>query len=133
MNLDIPALAIGLLGGGSLAALVVFFALYKTERRRKKAEARKTEMEGDLLSMEYFRETVEQLKADNKELKADNKELKAEIKELRADVEELKDGKNELIEKLEMFEEAGKECHSCAFNTTVIPCPAIVKYKQLTK
>lgn len=135
MSLDIPALAIGLLGGGSLATLIVFFAFYKTEKRRKVAEARKAEMEGDLLSIEYFRESIEQLKADstelkaeNKELKEENKELKAEVKQLRSDVDELKEGKSDLADQLEKYKEAAKMLKDCPNNKT---CPMAKEYHKL--
>lgn len=121
MNLDIPALATGLLGGGSIGTVIAFVAWFKVERRRRRAEARKTEMEGDLLSIEYFTKTIN-------ELVEDNKQLKAEVRQLQRDVEELKEGKSDLADQLDKYKEASRKLKDCPNHEN---CPIAKEYHKL--
>jgi phage shock protein A len=130
MNWDIQEVVIGLLGGGGMlsgvAALVIYLFNLKSEKRIRKAAARKTELEGDLLSVEYFQETIKGLVSDNTQLKKDVQELKQKVRELeqgKSDSDALKD----------KYAEAGKECHTCEYNTDSQPCPAITKFNELTR
>jgi phage shock protein A len=130
MNWDIQEVVIGLLGGGGMlsgvAALVIYLFNLKSEKRIRKAAARKTELEGDLLSVEYFQETIKGLVSDNTQLKKDVQELKQKVRELeqgKSDSDALKD----------KYAEAGKECHTCEYNTDAQPCPAITKFNELTR
>lgn len=130
MNWDIQEVVIGLLGGGGMlsgvAALVIYLFNLKSEKRIRKAAARKTELEGDLLSVEYFQETIKGLVSDNTQLKKDVQELKQKVRELEQ-------GKSESDMMKEKYAEAGKECHTCEYNTEVQPCPAITKFNELTR
>ena len=124
MKLDIVALVIGLLG--IVVSMATFFAFYRVEKRKRRAEARKLEIEGDLGSLEYFTNTINELKKDNEDIKKKFKELKIRFEEL-----EKKLGAKEWI--ISLYEKAGKYCHSCGFIPEGKKCPAIEEYENLTK
>jgi predicted RNase H-like nuclease (RuvC/YqgF family) len=121
MKLDIVALVVGLLGMGG--SIITFLAYFRVERRKRKAEARKIEREGDLKSLEYFTKTIQELVEDNKQLKKD-------VRELKLKVEELEDGKETLTVQLERYKEAMKEAEGCKHNTARFQCPMVFKMKE---
>jgi predicted RNase H-like nuclease (RuvC/YqgF family) len=119
MKLDIVALVIGLLS--IVGSLITYFAYFRVEKRKRKAEARLTEREGDIKSLDYFTTTINELVEDNKQLKAD-------IKQLQKEVEELKEGKSDLADQLEKFKEAAKHLKDCPKYET---CPMAIEYHKL--
>lgn len=128
MNLDTAEVVIGLLGTlgtlSGLGVLIIYLINLKSERRIKKADARKRELEGDLLSVEYFQDTINQLVKDNVQLKNDVEALKKKVKELE-------EGKTDAETLVQKYSEAGKECHTCEYNTEPHPCPAIKRFNEL--
>ena len=124
MKLDIIALVT------AISALIViilsvanFIAFFKVDKRTKKAAARKIEIEGDQASLDYLTDLKDEI----------TKELKQRIDELEARIKTLEGERESHLDVIDKLKEAGKECHSCRHNTIKNPCPAIVKYKELTR
>jgi predicted RNase H-like nuclease (RuvC/YqgF family) len=124
MKLDIIALVVSLLG--IAGSIVTFLVYYPTEKRTRKAAARKLELEGDTLSLDYFTKTIEALKKDNQGLDKKFNELKQEFEELKK-----KMGVKEWI--ISIYEKASKFCHECPFIPIGEKCPAVEEHERLTK
>jgi regulator of replication initiation timing len=118
MNLTTIALVIGSIG--SVGSLIAFFTFYRLNRRKKAAEARLIEQEGDLKSLEYFKETINQLVEDNKD-------LKIQVQQLQKDVDYLKKGKSAVEIELELYKKAAKKISQCKDKD----CPAYKEFHRL--
>jgi predicted RNase H-like nuclease (RuvC/YqgF family) len=118
MNLTTIALVIGLIG--SAVPPIAFFTFYRLNRRKKAAEARLIEQEGDLKSLAYFRETIKQLVEDNKE-------LKNQVQQLQKDVDYLKKGKSAVEIELDIYKKAAKMIEKCKNQD----CPAYKEFHRL--
>lgn len=118
MNWTTIALVIGSIGW--IGPLIVFFAYFRLDKRKKRAEARLIEQEGDLKSLEYFTKTIEKLVEDNEE-------LKKKVGALEKDVEAIKQGKTAVERELELYKQAAKKIQECKGNN----CPAHKEFKRL--
>ena len=118
MNWTTLALVIGSVG--SVGSLITFFTFYRLNKRKKRAEARLIEQEGDLKSLEYFKETINQLVQDNKD-------LKAQVEQLQKDVNALKKGKSAVEIELEVYKKAAKMIEKCSNKD----CPAYKEFHRL--
>ena len=124
MKLDIIALVSVLSAAVAILLSVInYFAFFKVDKRTKKAEARKKEIEGDQASLDYLTDLKDEI----------TKELKERIDKLEARIKTLEGEREDHLGVIDKLKEAGKECHSCTHNTIKSPCPAIVKYKELTR
>jgi regulator of replication initiation timing len=118
MNWTTLALVIGSVGSAS--SLIAFFTFYRLNKRKKRAEARLIEQEGDLKSLEYFKETINQLVEDNKD-------LKLQVQQLQKDVDYLKKGKSAVEIELELYKKAAKKISQCNDKE----CPAYKEFHRL--
>ena len=118
MNWTILALVVGSIG--SVSSLIIFFAFYRENKRKKRAETRLIEREGDLKSIEYFKATIDQLIEDNEQ-------LKKQVDQLRKDVDNLKRGKTHIEIELELYKKAAKEIKGCKQKD----CPAYKEFHRL--
>lgn len=78
------------------------------------------EQEGDLKSLEYFKETINQLVEDNKD-------LKHQVQQLQKDVDYLKKGKSAIEVELELYKKAAKKIEHCSNKD----CPAYKEFHRL--
>lgn len=115
MNLELYALVLGALG--TIGTAVSWLAFFKINSRKKRAEARLIERQGDVESFQYFRDKIAF--------------LEGEIKALQQKVRQLEDGKQSAEQTLEIYLAAGKKCHECQYNTEEEQCPAIKEYHLL--
>ena len=118
MNWTTTALVIGSIGW--IGSLITFFTFYRLNKRKKRAEARLIEQEGDLKSLEYFKQTINQLVEDNKE-------LKHRVEQLQKDVDILKRGKTAVEIELDMYKKAAKKITQCQDKE----CPAYKEFHRL--
>lgn len=119
MNWDIVALVCGSIGG--IGSLIIFFTYLKTEGRKKRAEARLLEAEGDIKSLDYFKETIDRLVADNIQ-------LNLKIDRLQREVDLLVEGRSDLLLQLERYKKAAKKMDDCPNKDN---CPMAAEYHRL--
>lgn len=131
MKLDIVALVLGLLG--TAGSIITFLAFYPTEKRKRKAEARKLEIEGDATSVKFLTDLIDEIKLNYKEVKEENKVIKGQFEALKREFEELKKKLNVKEWLVSIYEKAGKFCHDCPFIPTGSKCPAVEEYEKLTQ
>ena len=118
MNWTTIAVVIGSIGW--IGPLIAFFTYYRLDKRKKRAEARLIEQEGDLKSLAYFRETINQLVLDNEDLKKN-------VKQLQEDVSTLKKGKTAVEIELDLYKKAAKKISECGNDK----CPAYKEFHKL--